>query len=180
MPMRFHSSVSAMHPHAECQHDFTCSRLISSSLASNVTCVQRDLPWELDSSLHTVGRTDLEGTIGAVGKPNFGSHFRIFTEEDGSRRLVGTSFEEDLRQGKLTFFEYSEDMDLLYRTTAELPVWSFSCVSSSSSACRILSIIIAPLARSSVGGAPGLNHHQSRQMRRLSALWPSSQDGHIG
>ena len=83
---------------------------------------QRDLPWELDSSLQTVGRTDLGGTVGAVGKPNFGSHFRIFTEEDGSKRLVGTSFDEDLQQGKLTFFEYNEQMELLYRTTAELPV----------------------------------------------------------
>jgi len=87
--------------------------------------VQRDLPWELDSSLQTVGRTDLGGTVGAVGKPNFGSHFRIFTEEDGSKRLVGTSFDEDLSQGKLTFFEYNEQMELLYRTTAELPVRSF-------------------------------------------------------
>ena len=84
--------------------------------------VQRDLPWELDSSLETVGRTDLGGTVGAVGKPNFGSHFRVFAEDDGSKRLVGTSFEEDLRQGKLTFFEYNERMELLYRTTAELPV----------------------------------------------------------
>ena len=43
-------------------------------------------------------------------------------EDDGSKRLVGTSFDEDLRQGKLTFFEYNERMELLYRTTAELPV----------------------------------------------------------
>ncbi len=43
-------------------------------------------------------------------------------EDDGSKRLVGTSFDEDLRQGKLTFFEYNEQMELLYRTTAELPV----------------------------------------------------------
>ncbi len=84
--------------------------------------MQRDLPWELNSSLQTVGRTDLGGTVGAVGKPNFGSHFRVFTEDDGSKRLVGTSFDEDLRQGKLTFFEYNERMELLYRTTAELPV----------------------------------------------------------
>lgn len=83
---------------------------------------QRDLPWELDSSLHTVGRTDLAGTVGAVGKPNFGSHFRVFTEDDGSKRLVGTSFDEEMRQGNLTFFEYNEHMELLYRTTAELPV----------------------------------------------------------
>ena len=87
--------------------------------------MQRDLPWELDSALQTVGRTDLGGTVGAVGKPNFGSHFRIFTEEDGSKRLVGTSFDEDLQQGKLTFFEYNEQMELLYRTTAELPVRPF-------------------------------------------------------
>ena len=69
-----------------------------------------------------MGRTDLDGTVGAVGKPNFGSHFRVFVEDDGSKRLVGTSFDEDLRQGKLTFFEYNERMELLYRTTAELPV----------------------------------------------------------
>ena len=76
----------------------------------------------MDSFLHTMGRTDLDGTVGAVGKPNFGSHFRVFVEDDGSKRLVGTSFDEDLRQGKLTFFEYNEQMELLYRTTAELPV----------------------------------------------------------
>ena len=57
-----------------------------------------------------------------MGKPNFGSHFRVFVEDDGSKRLVGTSFDDDLRQGNLTFFEYSEQMELLYRTTAELPV----------------------------------------------------------
>jgi hypothetical protein len=96
--------------------------MTASCFFSAKTCAQRDLPWELDSSLHTVGRTDLGGTVGAVGKPNFGSHFRVFTEDDGSKRLVGTSFDEDMRQGNLTFFEYNEHMELLYRTTAELPV----------------------------------------------------------
>ena len=88
------------------------------SIDARMLCLQRDLPWELNSSLQTMGRTDLDGTVGAVGKPNFGSHFRVFVEDDGSKRLVGTSFDEDLRQGKLTFFEFNDQMELLYRTTA--------------------------------------------------------------
>ncbi len=69
-----------------------------------------------------MGRTNLDGNVGAIGKPNFGSHFRVYTEDDGSQRLVGTSFEETFTTGNLTFFEFDEDMELLHRTTAQLPV----------------------------------------------------------
>ena len=43
-------------------------------------------------------------------------------EEDGSERLIGSSFAEGLTKGTLTFWEYGEDLQLLYRTTADLPV----------------------------------------------------------
>ncbi|CAL8467343.1 g6880 [Coccomyxa elongata] len=54
---------------------------------------ERDLPWELDSAL----------------------------EDDGSERLIGSSFAEGLTKGTLTFWEYGEDLQLLHKTTAELP-----------------------------------------------------------
>ncbi|BDA40369.1 beta,beta-carotene 15,15'-dioxygenase [Coccomyxa sp. Obi] len=94
---------------------------------------ERDLPWELDSALCTLGRTNLGNTLGCAGSPaNFGSHVRTFRqdtralfdvsrEEDGSERLIGSSFAESLTKGTLTFWEYGEDLQLLCRTTAELP-----------------------------------------------------------
>ena len=59
------------------------------------------------------------------GSPILARTLGCLPRTDGSKRLVGTSFDEDLRQGKLTFFEYNERMELLYRTTAELPVHHF-------------------------------------------------------
>jgi len=46
-------------------------------------------------------------------------------EEDGSKRLIGTTFGEGLTKGTLTFLEYSQDMQLLHRTTVELPGGAF-------------------------------------------------------
>ena len=43
-------------------------------------------------------------------------------EADGSWRLIGSTFEEGLTRGTLTFLEYSEDFRLLHRTIAHLPV----------------------------------------------------------
>lgn len=82
--------------------------------------LQRDLPWELDSGLRTLGRSSLGATLGAPA--NFGSHCRVATEADGSRRLVGSSFQEGLLAGELTFLEYDERMRLLHRSSAPLPV----------------------------------------------------------
>lgn len=43
--------------------------------------LQRDLPWELDSTLRTLGRTNLNDTLGAGSDPqNFGSHIRTFRQ----------------------------------------------------------------------------------------------------
>lgn len=46
----------------------------------------------------------------------------LFREDDGSRRLIGSTFAEGLTKGTLTFLEYGEDLQLLFRITAELPV----------------------------------------------------------
>ena len=46
----------------------------------------------------------------------------LLREEDGSRRLIGSTFAEGLTKGTLTFLEYGEDLQLLFRTTAKLPV----------------------------------------------------------
>ena len=44
--------------------------------------VQRDLPWELDSTLRTLGRTNLGDTLGTGSDPpNFGSHIRTFRQD---------------------------------------------------------------------------------------------------
>ena len=43
--------------------------------------LQRDLPWELDSTLCTLGRTNLGNILGCAGSPaNFGSHVRTFRQ----------------------------------------------------------------------------------------------------
>lgn len=43
--------------------------------------LQRDLPWELDSMLRTLGRTNLGDTLGTGSDPqNFGSHIRTFRQ----------------------------------------------------------------------------------------------------
>jgi hypothetical protein len=81
---------------------------------------QRDLPWELDSRLRTLGRSSLGASLG--GPANFGSHCRVTTEAHGSRRLIGSSFREGLLAGELTFLEYDEHMRLLHRSSAPLPV----------------------------------------------------------
>ena len=74
--------------------------------------MQRDLPWELDSALRTLGRSSLGETLGrSAGTPaNFGSHCRVTVEADGSRRLIGSSFQEGPLSGELIFMEYDEDM----------------------------------------------------------------------
>ena len=53
---------------------------------------------------------------------NFGSHCRVVSEADGSRRLVGSSFREGLLSGELTFWEFDEGMQLLHSSRADLPV----------------------------------------------------------
>ena len=104
---------------ARCCNSTACQRRTAIEISYEWR-VQRDLPWELDSRLHTMGRSSLGGTLGAPA--NFGSHCRVTTEADGSRRLIGSSFQEGLLSGELTFLEYDEHMRLLHRTSAQMPV----------------------------------------------------------
>ena len=81
-------------------------------------CLQRDLPYELDNRLHTLGTTDLGGSIDTP-KKFFGAHHRIVAAgPDGrSRRLIGFNFAEEPTGGLLHFFEYDEEFRLLHKTT---------------------------------------------------------------
>ncbi len=82
---------------------------------------QRDLPYELDTTLRTLGTTDLGGSINTP-KKFFGAHHRIVPGLDGGRRLVGFNFSEEPSGGLLNFFEYDEQFRLLYKTTRLLKV----------------------------------------------------------
>ena len=83
--------------------------------------VQRDLPYELDATLRTLGTTDLDGSINTP-KKFFGAHHRIVPGPGGARRLVGFNFSEEPSGGLLNFFEYDEQFRLLYKTTRLLKV----------------------------------------------------------
>ena len=107
--------------------------------------MQRDLPWELDSALRTLGRSSLGETLGrSAGTPaNFGSHCRVTVEADGSRRLIGSSFQEGPLSGELIFMEYDEDMRLMHRTSAALPVCKYiSCLPLRWYECRTLPVTL--------------------------------------
>lgn len=87
--------------------------------------MQRDLPYELDATLRTLGTTDLGGSINTP-KKFFGAHHRIVTSAEngaaGGRRLIGFNFSEEPSGGLLHFFEYDEQFRLLHKTTRLLKV----------------------------------------------------------
>lgn len=97
---------------------------------------QRDLPYELDATLRTLGTTDLGGSINTP-KKFFGAHHRIVPGLDGGRRLVGFNFSEEPSGGLLNFFEYDEQFRLLYKTTRLLKVCTLSRCNAQ---CHILNI----------------------------------------
>ncbi|KAK9906660.1 hypothetical protein WJX75_005713 [Coccomyxa subellipsoidea] len=77
---------------------------------------ERDLPYEMDATLRTLGTTDLGGSINTP-KKFFGAHHRIVDGPNGDRCLVGFNFSEEPSGGLLNFFEYDEQFRLLHKTT---------------------------------------------------------------
>ncbi|CAL8462447.1 g1980 [Coccomyxa elongata] len=100
--------------------DFTVKGIANTSVlhwgGKLLALYERDLPYELDTTLRTLGTTDLGGSINTP-KKFFGAHHRIVPGPDGGRRLVGFNFSEEPSGGLLNFFEYDEQFRLLYKTT---------------------------------------------------------------
>lgn len=90
----------------------------------HVTCLlllQRDLPYQLDNDLKTVGTTNLSDAIDTE-KQYFGAHYRSVTESDGSRRLVGFNFTEEAQDGVVNFWEFDDKFKRLSKEIVKLPV----------------------------------------------------------
>lgn len=103
--------------------------------------LQRDLPYQLDNNLKTLGKTTLGGAVDTE-KQFFGAHFRITTEPDESRRLVGFNFLEETTlgggNGIVHFWEFDESFKQLHKTQHKMPV-SGPCDSVFLSISRLLS-----------------------------------------
>lgn len=77
---------------------------------------ERDMPYELESpDLKTLGTTDADGALKDTD-PYFGAHYRITTDADGKRTLIGFSSSEVGSQNRLTVWEFDEDFNRLTRT----------------------------------------------------------------
>lgn len=91
--------------------------------------LQRDLPYQLDNDLKTLGTTTLDGAID-TDKQFFGAHYRAVTEADGSQRLVGFNFAEEAQGGVVHFWEFDENFNRLTKEQVKLPVSAFAIVDS--------------------------------------------------
>ena len=83
--------------------------------------LQRDLPYQLDSDLKTMGTTTLSNAID-TDKQFFGAHYRTVTDSDGSRRLVGFNFTEEAQGGVVHFWEFDDKFNRLSKAQVKLPV----------------------------------------------------------
>ena len=90
-----------------------------------LSAAQRDLPYELDSDLKTQGRTTLGGAVDTE-KQYFGAHFRITTEPDETKRLIGFNFLEETTlgggNGVVHFWEFDEQFKQLHKIQHKMPV----------------------------------------------------------
>ena len=85
---------------------------------------ERDMPHELTTpTLATKGPTDCDG---AIDGPFFAAHYRIFTEPDGARRLVGFNSAEAGLDNTVTVWEFDEAGNRLHRTNATFPDAAFA------------------------------------------------------
>lgn len=90
----------------------------------HATCLlllQRDLPYQLDNDLKTVGTTNLSDAIDTE-KQYFGAHYRSVTEPDGSHRLIGFNFTEEAQNGVVNFWEFDDKFKRLSKEQVKLPV----------------------------------------------------------
>ncbi len=87
--------------------------------------MQRDLPYELDNDLRTLGKTTLGGAVDTE-KQFFGAHYRIVSEPDASKRLIGFNFVEETTlsggNGVVHFWEFDESFNRLHKTQHKMPV----------------------------------------------------------
>ncbi|GIL50225.1 hypothetical protein Vafri_6458 [Volvox africanus] len=76
------------------------------------------LPYAMNPrSLETLGETRMGG---ALRGSNFGGHYKVVEEADGSNRLVGFSTASSFGGSSITFYEFAEDGSLLHETTHPL------------------------------------------------------------
>lgn len=83
--------------------------------------LQSDLPYQLDHDLKTHGQTKLNGAID-TDKQRFGAHYRIITEADGSRRLIGFNFQEQAQSGDVTIWEFDDSFNSISKIKHTMPV----------------------------------------------------------
>lgn len=100
--------------------------------------LQRDLPYQLDNDLKTVGTTTLGNAIDTE-KQFFGAHYRSVTESDGSHRLIGFNFTEEAQGGVVNFWEFDDNFKRLSKEEVKLPV-SGCCMPQS----YIISVMMTP------------------------------------
>lgn len=104
-----------------------CAAALLWSSSLHATCLllllllQRDLPYQLDNDLKTVGTTNLSNAIDTE-KQYFGAHYRSVTEPDGSHRLVGFNFTEEAQSGVVNFWEFDDKFKRLSKEQVKLPV----------------------------------------------------------
>ncbi|KAK9824995.1 hypothetical protein WJX81_007215 [Elliptochloris bilobata] len=84
---------------------------------------ERDLPYEMDAELKTIGHTDLGCSIDTP--KFFGAHHRVELDAHGHERLVGFNASEEANSALVNFFEYDEDFRLLQKAMHRLPGASF-------------------------------------------------------
>lgn len=87
--------------------------------------LQRDLPYQLDNDLKTLGKTTLGGAVDTE-KQFFGAHYRVVSEPDASKRLIGFNFVEETTlsggNGVVHFWEFDESFKRLHKTQHKMPV----------------------------------------------------------
>ncbi|KAK9808604.1 hypothetical protein WJX72_000386 [[Myrmecia] bisecta] len=76
---------------------------------------ERDLPYELDEQLRTLGQTDLGGSIKSACR-QWGAHYRVETRADGAQRLIGFNATETPQGNRVNFWEYDETFKCLHST----------------------------------------------------------------
>lgn len=90
---------------------------------------ESDLPYQLDNDLKTIGTTTLNGAID-TDKQRFGAHYRIVTEADGSRRLIGFNFQEQslAQSGVVTMWEFDDQFNSISKTQHTMPGGTFGFI----------------------------------------------------
>ena len=83
--------------------------------------LQRDLPYQLDHNLKTLGTTNIDGAID-TDKQYFGAHYRAISEADGSKRLVGFNFTEEAQDGVVHFWEFDDQFHKISKVQHKMPV----------------------------------------------------------